>query len=66
MAELYKLAADPNEDTNLIGDPTYADQLSQLKKELELRMKETGLIAATDKMPLDEGIKQALPDQKIR
>jgi N-acetylglucosamine-6-sulfatase len=66
MAELYNLAVDPNEDTNLIGDPAYADRLSQLKNELDRRMEETGLTAATDKMPLDEGIKQTLPDQKIR
>ena len=58
--------ADPDEDKNLIGDPAYADQLSQLKQDLERRMQETGLTAATDRMPLDEGIKQTLPDQKIR
>ena len=29
-------------------------------------MAETGLTPETDKMPLDEGIKSALPDQKIR
>jgi len=29
-------------------------------------MAATGLTAETDKMPLDEGIKAALPDQKIR
>jgi N-acetylglucosamine-6-sulfatase len=29
-------------------------------------MRETGLTPETDKMPLDEGIKKELPDQKIR
>jgi hypothetical protein len=38
--------------------------LASLKKELEKLLIETG--AVPDKMPLDEGIKQALPDQKIR
>jgi len=40
--------------------------LTELKAELERLMSATGLTPATDKMPLDEGIKQALPDQKIR
>jgi hypothetical protein len=29
-------------------------------------MAETGLTPETDKMPIDEGIKQELPDAKIR
>jgi N-acetylglucosamine-6-sulfatase len=29
-------------------------------------MRATGLTAANDKMPLDEGIKKELPDAKIR
>jgi hypothetical protein len=29
-------------------------------------MKEVGLTPENDKMPLDEGIKSELPDQKIR
>jgi hypothetical protein len=29
-------------------------------------MKETGLTPETDRMPIDEGIKKELPDQKIR
>ena len=29
-------------------------------------MKETGLTPDTDKMPVDQGIKTELPDQKIR
>ncbi len=66
MAELYDLKADPEETRNLIGDPTKAELIAKLQAELALRMKETGLTAETDKMPLDEGIKKELPDQKIR
>jgi len=29
-------------------------------------MKEVGLTPGNDKMPLDEGIKSELPDQKVR
>ena len=37
-----------------------------LQKELARQLKATGLTPANDKMPLDEGIKMELPDQKIR
>jgi N-acetylglucosamine-6-sulfatase len=37
-----------------------------LKKELARLMAQTGLTPKSDKMPLDEGIKKELPDQKIR
>ena len=40
--------------------------MKELQAELAKQMKQTGLTAATDKMPLDEGIKKELPDQKIR
>lgn len=63
-AELYNLKDDPEERHNLIDNPEHAEQLASLKKELEKLLIETG--AVPDKMPLDEGIKQALPDQKIR
>ena len=64
MAELYDLQADPGEDKNLIGDPAHAGTLAALKIQLERLKKETGL--EKDVMPVDEGIKSALPDQKIR
>ena len=64
LAELYDLKRDPEERRNLIKDPAQAERIKQLQTEL------TRLIAATgitrDEMPLDEGIKQQLPDQKIR
>jgi len=37
-----------------------------LKKELAKLMAATGLTPENDRMPIDEGIKQELPDQKIR
>jgi N-acetylglucosamine-6-sulfatase len=66
MAELYNIEFDPEERHNLIAIPKYAPIVEKMKRELADRMAETGLTAATDKMPLDEGVKQALPDEKIR
>ncbi|MFA5191308.1 MAG: sulfatase [Verrucomicrobiia bacterium] len=66
MAELYNLANDPDERHNLIADPASAKKLKELQAELVRLMKATSLTPKTDKMPLDEGVKQQLPDQKIR
>jgi N-acetylglucosamine-6-sulfatase len=66
MAELYNVEFDPDERHNLIANPKYAPVVKELQTELAKLMKQTGLTTATDKMPLDAGIKQALPDQKIR
>jgi len=66
MAELYDLKNDPEERRNLIADPKLAGKVSELRIELARLMKESGLMPETDKMPVDEGIKTALPDQKIR
>jgi N-acetylglucosamine-6-sulfatase len=66
MAELYDLRHDPGENTNLISDPKAAGTLEDLRRELVRLMEATGLSPATDKMPLDAGIKKELPDQKIR
>jgi len=66
VAELYNIEFDPEERHNLIGNPKYAVIVKQLQAELARLMKQTGLTPATDKMPLDEGIKSELPDQKIR
>lgn len=66
MAELYNLKNDPDERHNLIADPANAKKLKELQAELARLMKATGLTTKTDKMPLDEGVKQQLPDQKIR
>lgn len=64
LAELYDLEADPEESTNLIARPEHAALVHQLDAELTRLMKEADGIP--DKMPLDEGIKSGLPDQKIR
>ncbi len=66
MAELYNLKTDPGERRNLIHDPAYAGKVKELQKELARLMKQTGLTSKSDKMPLDQGIKKELPDQKIR
>ncbi|HEY5314562.1 MAG TPA: sulfatase [Pirellulales bacterium] len=64
MAELYDLASDPQELHNLINDPAEAPRIAELKGELARLMRETGIVH--DTMPIDAGIKQELPDQKIR
>ena len=66
MAELYNLKDDPDEDHNLIADPRQAGRVKELQAGLARLMKAAGLTLASDKMPLDEGVKQALPDKKIR
>ena len=64
LAELYNLKRDPGELHNLIRDPASASMLKKLQKELARQLKETG--ALPDLMPMDEGVKKDLPDQKIR
>ena len=64
IAELYHVACDPDERCNLINDPQCAEIASQLRNELDRLMKEVGI--TEDKMPLDAGVRQQLPDQKIR
>ena len=66
MAELYNIEFDPDERHNLIANPKYSGVVKQLQGDLAQLMKQTGLTGATDKMPLDEGIKSALPDLKLR
>jgi arylsulfatase A-like enzyme len=64
LAELYNLKSDPDEDHNLILDPAYAGKVVELRAALEKLLKDTGV--EHDTMPLDQGIKTTLPDQKIR
>ena len=64
MAELYDLASDPQERTNLINVPKHAAKVTELKAELARLMRETG--GLPDKMPIDQGVKTELPDEKIR
>ena len=64
LAELYDLQADPGESKNLIKDVSSVSVVADLQTELAALMKAAGLTA--DKMPLDDGVKQVLPDAKIR
>lgn len=66
MAELYNMEFDADERHNLIANPKYAGVVKELQAELAKQLKQTGLTPTTDTMPLDEGIKKALPDQKLR
>ncbi len=66
MAELYDVKNDPEERHNLIGVAKFESKISELKLELTRLMKETGVTPATDQMPIDAGIKNELPDKKIR
>jgi N-acetylglucosamine-6-sulfatase len=59
-AELYDLAADPLETRNLADDPAHAARRAELEAELLRLQRETG--GLPDRMPLDEGIKQTLPE----
>ncbi len=62
--ELFDLASDPDEAKNVAADPKHAGLIRELRAELDRQLAATG--AVPDKMPLDEGIKKALPDAKIR
>ncbi|MCA9248972.1 MAG: sulfatase [Planctomycetales bacterium] len=64
LADLFYLPDDPEEMHNLVNDPKYAAKVKELDAELGRLLKETD--ALPDKMPLDEGIKKELPDEKIR
>ncbi|MGC6564803.1 MAG: acetylglucosamine-6-sulfatase, partial [Akkermansiaceae bacterium] len=63
--ELYNLKNDPGETKNLIKDERYQELVEKLRKELEQRIREARP-DGEDKMPMDEGIKGELPDEKIR
>jgi N-acetylglucosamine-6-sulfatase len=65
-AELYNIEFDPEERRNLIDLPRYAGVVAEMQRELLKAMREVGLTPENDRMPLDAGIKQELPDQKIR
>jgi N-acetylglucosamine-6-sulfatase len=66
MAELYNIEFDPEERHNLIANPKYADVVKQMQAELRKVMRDVGLTPQNDTMPLDQGIKQELPDLKVR
>jgi len=64
LAELYDIQNDPDETTNLIQRPELAGVVRELRAELDRLMQAAD--ALPDKMPLDEGIKAALPEKTIR
>jgi N-acetylglucosamine-6-sulfatase len=64
LGELYNLKDDPEERRNLINDPAQKPRIAELSALIESELQRTG--AVPDKMPIDAGIKQELPDLKIR
>jgi arylsulfatase A-like enzyme len=64
LSELYDIQNDPLETRNLINDPDQMSNIEQLSRQLAELMAATGI--TEDKMPLDEGIKENLPDKAIR
>lgn len=64
--ELYNIEFDPEERYNLAAQPKYAPVLRRMQRELTRAMNAAGLSPNNDRMPIDEGIKQELPDQRIR
>ena len=66
LPELYDLQADPGETRNLAADPAHAATRADLDRQLAALLEAQGLGAGKDRMPIDEGIKDALPEQRIR
>lgn len=66
MPELYNIREDPEERVNLANDPRYAPKIAALYAELLVLMEATGLTEENDPMPIDQGIRQELPDPDIR
>jgi N-acetylglucosamine-6-sulfatase len=64
--EMYDLEADPEEARNLAADPAHAATRADLERRLAALLDAQGLGPGRDRMPIDEGIKPALPDQRIR
>lgn len=64
LAELYDLVSDPGESHNLIADERFESKVEELKAELDRLQRESDALPL--KMPIDEGVKDVLPDAKIR
>jgi N-acetylglucosamine-6-sulfatase len=66
LPEMYDLANDPDEVHNLAADPAHAAARADLERQLAGLLTSYGLTPEKDVMPLDDGMKTGLPDQKIR
>ncbi|MFM7206349.1 MAG: sulfatase, partial [Planctomycetaceae bacterium] len=66
LPELYDLQTDPGETRNLAADPAHVATRADLDHRLAALLEAQGLGPGKDRMPIDEGIKATLPDQKIR
>lgn len=66
LPELYDLENDPGETRNLAADPAHATMRADLEGRLAALLEAQGLGPGKDRMPIDEGIKTTLPNQKIR
>jgi arylsulfatase A-like enzyme len=64
VSELYDIVNDPQERHNLIDNPRYAEDVQRLAAQLKELIKQAG--GRSWEMPIDEGIKSALPDEDIR
>ncbi len=64
MEELYDLKNDPQERRNLAGNPAFEEQLKNMRLMLASQLNQTK--ATPDHMPIDQGIKVALPEESIR
>ncbi|MGA1237450.1 MAG: sulfatase [Limisphaerales bacterium] len=62
--ELYDLQNDPDELHNLAALPEHAPLIQDLRRQLDLLVSQAD--GNPDQIPLDEGIKGELPDEKIR
>jgi len=63
---LYDIQADPGETQNLAAQPAHAATRADLERRLAALLEAHGMGPGEDRMPLDEGIKTSLPEQKIR
>ena len=65
-AESFRRSALLRRADALAADPQFARMRRRLERRLADLLTAAGLGEGKDKMPLDEGIKSELPDQKIR